>query len=87
MKPTPAAWAVFFTGYIALIIADRIIGMSFGVFQAAVYTLMLPALYLLHKGTRGKGSMGIRLLLVITQFWLAYALASFIWLAFSFIEA
>ena len=82
MKPTPAAWTLFFTGYIILIIADRTIGVSFGVFQAIVYALMLPALYLLHKGTKGKGGAGIRVLLVITQFWIGYALAAFMALVF-----
>ena len=86
MKPTPAAWTLFFTGYIILIIADKTMGVSFGVFQAIVYALMLPALYLLYKGTKGKGSLGMRLLIVITQFWLGYALASLIWLIYTILE-
>jgi hypothetical protein len=83
MKPTPAAWALFFTGYIILIIVDTAVGVSFGAFQAIVYALMIPAVYLLYKGSKGKGATGIRILLVITQFWIGYALASLIWLVCS----
>lgn len=85
MKPTPAAWSLFFTGYTVLIIADVLVGVPFRVFQPVVFGLMLPALYLLYKGTRGKGGTGLRVLLVVTHLWLGYALASLIWLVYTLI--
>jgi hypothetical protein len=58
-------------------------GVPFRVFQAVVYALILPAIYLLYKGTAGKGRAGLRVLLVITQFWLGYALAALMALVLS----
>ena len=82
-NPTALGWAFFFAGYIALLIADRLgEGMSERAFMAIIYALMLPALFLLYRGTKGKGSTGLRVLIVITHFWLGYALAALIWLVF-----
>jgi len=83
MNRTGAAWAVFFTGYIILLAADLAIGVSYEVFQGTVYALIVPAVYLLYKGSRGKGGTGLRVLLTVTQFWIGYALAAFIWLVLS----
>lgn len=79
---TLQGWALFFAGFLALLIADRISGgsISHGVFRAAIYALMAPSLYLVYKGTRGKGGKGLRALLTVTHFWLGYALAALVWL-------
>ena len=79
-NPTAAAWAIYSLGYIVLLTIDRTIGLSFEIFRAAVLVLMVPSLWLLYKGSRGKGGVGMRLLLVLTQFWVAYALSAFLFL-------
>ncbi len=79
-NPTAAAWILYSVGYIALLIVDITMGLSFGTFRAVVIALMIPSIWLLYKGTLGKGGTGMRLLLVITQFWVAYALSAFIYL-------
>lgn len=76
LEPTMAGWTLFFSGYLVVLIVDLSTGLSFEAFRAVVLTLAAPSLWLLYKGSRGKGSMGLRLLLVITQFWIAYALAA-----------
>lgn len=84
MNSTKSGWALFFAGYSILMVADYLMrGMSEGLFQVLIYALVIPSVYFLSKGSRGKGSFGIRVLLVITQFWLAYALAALIWLFYS----
>jgi len=83
MNRTKAGWALFFAGYIILLIVDNAIGVSFAMFQAVIYALIFPSVYFLYQGSRGTGGTGLRVLLTITQFWLGYALAAFIWLIYS----
>lgn len=84
MNHTRTGWMLFFAGYAALIIADYLQqGMNDRIFQLLIYTLMIPALSMLYKGTRGKGSFGLRIMIVITQFWIGYALAALLWLLYS----
>ena len=80
MNNTAAGWAIFFIGYTILLIADRTSGVSFETFRAISLGLMAPATVLLYKGTRGKGGNAIRLLIVITQLWIGYALAALMFL-------
>ena len=81
-NPTARGWALFFIGYIVLLAVERHLSgeITEGAFMAAVYALLLPSLYLLYKGTAGKGRPGFRVLIVITHFWLGYALAALLWL-------
>jgi len=83
LKPTPAAWALFFTGYTLLIIADILVGVPFRAFQLVIYLLIFPCLHLLYKGTAGKGGTALRALIVMTQFGIGYALAALVWLVYT----
>lgn len=84
MSKTTKGWVLFSAGYAILIIADYIAGgLSERLFYFLTVGLMVGALLLLFEGTRGKGGLGIRVLLVITQFWIGYALAALVWLIYS----